>query len=102
MPFDVTVVRNGDSITIAVTGELDLATVDQARDALKGVPPDTPVVLDLSGLTFIDSTGLGLIAAAAHQTAGQLTVIPDARTRRLLDLTGMTDQLTLLEPDQTE
>ena len=102
MPFDVTVVRNGDSITIAVTGELDLATVDQARDALEGVPPDTPVVLDLSGLTFIDSTGLGLIAAAANQTAGQLTVIPDARTRRLLDLTGMTDQLTLLEPDQTE
>ena len=67
------------------------------------MPPDTPVVLDLSGLTFIDSTGLGLIAAAAaNQTDGQLTVIPDARTRRLLDLTGMTDQLTLLEPDQTE
>jgi anti-anti-sigma factor len=98
IPFDVTVQRNGESITIAVSGELDLATVDRARHALDEVPPDASVVLDLSALTFIDSTGLGLIAAAAKQTGGRLTVIPNVRTRRLLDLTGMTDRLTLLDP----
>ena len=98
IPFDVSVARNGDSMTIALGGELDLATVDRAREALEQVPPGTPLVLDLSGLTFIDSTGLGLIAAAAKQTKGQLSVIPDERTRRLLDLTGMTDHLTLVEP----
>jgi anti-anti-sigma factor len=62
------------------------------------VPAGTAVVLDLTGLTFIDSTGLGLIAEAAKRAAGRLSVIPDVRTRRLLDLTGMTDQLNLVEP----
>jgi anti-anti-sigma factor len=98
IPFEVSVASNGDSVTIALGGELDLATVDRAREALEQVPPGTPVVLDLSRLTFIDSTGLGLIAAAAKHTNGQLSVIPDDRTRRLLDLTGMTGHLTLLDP----
>ena len=98
IPFDVSVARDGESVTIALSGELDLATVDRAREALEQVPPGTPLVLDLSGLTFIDSTGLGLIAAAAQHTNGHLSVIPDDRTRRLLDLTGMTAHLTLVDP----
>ena len=97
-PFDVTVQDVGGLFTITLGGELDLATVEQARDALQSVPEGTAIVLDLTGLTFIDSTGLGLIADAANQAGGQLSVIPDVRTRRLLDLTGMTEQLNLVEP----
>lgn len=97
-PFEVSVVQDGDSVTIALGGELDLATVDQAREALGSVPAGASVVLDLTGLTFIDSTGLGLIAEAAVRSEGELAVIPDVRTRRLLDLTGMTSRLKLLEP----
>ena len=98
--FGVSVTQNGDSVTIELTGELDLATVDRARQALDDVPPGTQrVVLDLTGLSFIDSTGLGLIASAAKQNGGRLAVIPDRHTRRLLDLTGMTSHLTLLEPE---
>lgn len=98
-PFDATVAQDGDgSFTVTLGGELDLATVERAREALESVPAGSTVVLDLTGLTFIDSTGLGLIAEAAMRSEGRLTVIPDVRTRRLLDLTGMTDQLNLIEP----
>jgi anti-anti-sigma factor len=98
-PFDVAVAQDGGgSFTITLGGELDLATVERAREALQSVPVGSAIVLDLTGLTFIDSTGLGLIAEASTRTEGRLSVIPNARTRRLLDLTGMTEQLNLVEP----
>jgi anti-sigma B factor antagonist len=96
IPLDVSIVRNGGATTIAISGELDLASISTARDAVEqALPTGDAIVLDLTGVGFIDSTGLGLIAFTAQQIGDRLTVIPSPVTQRLLDLTGMSDHLTL-------
>jgi anti-sigma B factor antagonist len=61
MCFDVTVQRSSGTAVVQVAGELDLASAPTLTDALRGLEqPCARVVLDLSRLTFIDSTGLRL------------------------------------------
>jgi hypothetical protein len=53
--------REGDIHTIGLSGELDLATAEGVRAELDRVEAGDArsIVLDLSGLTFMDSTGVG-------------------------------------------
>ena len=55
--------RDADTVTVALRGEVDVATVDQVRVALTDAIAAGPsaIVVDLSGLSFIDSTGLGAL-----------------------------------------
>jgi anti-anti-sigma factor len=74
-----------------VEGELDLATADElasvlAAEARRGAQ----VTLELSGLTFIDSTGLAVLirTATSSGTTGPLVLLrPSKAVRRVLDLT---------------
>jgi anti-sigma B factor antagonist len=69
--FDVSVERLSATAVVRVSGELDIATVPALTDVLRGLEqPCDRVVLDLSGLTFIDSTGLTL-AVTEHQRAAK-------------------------------
>lgn len=69
---------------IAVTGELDMATVPRVRSAI----PAGEVVLDLRGLEFIDSTGLKLLLdLQGTPTPPQLLTGPVVD--RLLELCGL-------------
>jgi anti-sigma B factor antagonist len=54
---------DADTVTVALRGEVDVATVDQVRVALTDAIAAAPgaIVVDLSGLSFIDSTGLGAL-----------------------------------------
>ena len=92
--------RNG-LVHVALKGELDLSTVAKVQDELRRVEEGEPpvMVLDLSRLTFLDSTGLGAIVhgwrlAADHGRVLQITDASPA-IRRLLKVTGLED---LLEP----
>jgi anti-anti-sigma factor len=55
--------RDAATATVALRGEVDIQTVDQVRavlaEALAAGPQE--IVVDLTGLTFIDSTGLGAL-----------------------------------------
>ena len=68
---------------ISVTGELDIATAEQAyayiSDVIDAWP--TPVSVDLSGLTFCDASGLGALARTARPTrqAGRRLPLTAAR-----------------------
>ena len=55
--------RDADTATVALHGEVDVATVDQVRVALTDAIAGRPrtIVVDLSDLSFIDSTGLGAL-----------------------------------------
>jgi anti-sigma B factor antagonist len=69
--FDVSIERRSATAIVRVGGELDIATVPALTDVLRGLEqPCDRVVLDLSGLTFIDSTGLTL-AVTEHQRAAK-------------------------------
>jgi anti-anti-sigma factor len=58
--------RDGVVHTIGLVGELDLATAREAERELKRVEATdaSSIILDLSGLTFIESTGVRLVLSA--------------------------------------
>jgi anti-sigma B factor antagonist len=59
--------RDGDRAVLVLHGELDLATIDSVRARLEALEDEgTGVVLDLDGLTFMDSTGIRLVLQAAQ------------------------------------
>jgi anti-anti-sigma factor len=84
-------------LVICVEGDVDLAVADQMRAACDNALGDCEQVLriDLSGVSFIDSTGLGtlvLVHNAAQESGKHLVLVsPSERVRRLLEITGMTD-----------
>jgi anti-sigma B factor antagonist len=80
--LDVTLGHAGEGTPLlSLRGELDLSTVPKVEQALRQLETDgTPVViLDLRGLTFLDSSGLRLILDAdtrARRDDRRLLVVP--------------------------
>jgi anti-sigma B factor antagonist len=80
---------------ISVTGELDVATAEQAyayiSDVIDAWP--TPVSVDLSGLTFCDASGLGALARIARHArqAGRQLRLTAARPSllKIMRITGL-------------
>lgn len=64
--YSATSVRDGDRVTVAVSGDVDVLRVGQLRQTLTEALIDGGrlLVLDLEGVTFMDSVGLGVIIAA--------------------------------------
>jgi anti-sigma B factor antagonist len=64
-------VTSGDdgSVIVSLAGEFDLSTAEDLRETLvRSEVLDAPQVrIDLSGLTFLDSTGIGLLVAACKR-----------------------------------
>jgi anti-anti-sigma factor len=77
---------------VAPNGELDISTCPALAGYLQA-PPGDVLVVDLADLTFLDSSGLGLIHAArreACRTGGSLVVSrPTPSVRRVLEITGL-------------
>jgi anti-anti-sigma factor len=92
--FEVTVSTEDGVRVVAVSGELDLDTLAELNAALTaddGLLATT--VVDLRGLTFIDSSGVsGVLAAArrARDAGGRLVCVPGSPTvKRVFELTGV-------------
>jgi anti-sigma B factor antagonist len=73
---------------VVLRGELDLATRAPLADELQSLVAAgaTSVVVDLAGVTFLDSTGLGTLLEARRLGADLSLRNPQGRVRRLLDL----------------
>lgn len=86
---------DGDTCVVSIRGELDLAGAPQLKArlaALGGGAGHRAIVLDLSELSYLDSTGLAvLIAFRRRLGAGQRLALasPSAQVTRLLGLTGL-------------
>jgi len=73
--------RHDCTHVVAVVGELDVATAQRVEDALRTVEATDveQVIVDLAGLTFVDSNGVHLIARAdarCRTTAKRLVLRP--------------------------
>lgn len=82
---------------LCLVGELDVATVGRVRARLREFDHG-PVVLDLGGLTFTDSSGLALLLeerarARRHGTELRIRGV-NGQTRELLERTGVLDLLS--------
>jgi anti-sigma B factor antagonist len=82
---------------VLVAGELDIGTAAPLRDALLdlGDRGATPIVVDLAGVDFIDSSGVSLLVEAKQRAdaAGKELVLrqPTPRVMRVLEVTGLVD-----------
>jgi anti-sigma B factor antagonist len=94
--------RKGDLYLLAVSGELDLATCEQLNDQLELAEASdaTHTLLDLSDVTFIDSTGVQTLVTAAQRAranGGGLLLYPVAgQVRKVLQVTGLLERLNFL------
>ena len=95
--------EDGNQI-ISVTGELDIATAEQAYAYISEVIDSWPttVSVDLSGLTFCDASGLGVLAKIARHArqAGRQLKLTSARPSllKIMRLTGLDGVFPELRP----
>lgn len=70
--------RLPDALVVAVSGELDISTARELEARVADVANGEPLVIDLSDLEFVDSTGLRTLVLAAKASAkGCAFVCPD-------------------------
>jgi len=86
----------GNTLKVSVSGELDMKVAERFRQVLdRGLEqhPDSNLLLDLSGVSFIDSSGLGVILGRYKKLIkdGRVMVISGARpvVERILELSGI-------------
>jgi anti-sigma B factor antagonist len=104
--FQVTTDRHDGLVVVAATGEIDMSTSPRLRAALRDPGATAPaVVLDLRSVTFMDSSGLGVIVGQ-HKRAREegyrfaVAVAGAPEVRRILELSGLVGVLQVVDaPD---
>jgi anti-sigma B factor antagonist len=100
--LSVTVRRERGVVIAEVTGDIDISTVSGLRERLLELADSgQPLIVDLNGVSFIDSTGLGVLVAAARRAdahGGSLHAVCSGKpTRKLLWLTGVDRRIPLTD-----
>ena len=102
--FSIDVGGGPDGSVVAPRGELDMATEGRLRAALQRQAEHGAVTLDLSGLRFVDSSGLRLIletAEAARRDGFAFTMLPGSPSvQRLFEVSGVMELLPFADPQE--
>ena len=91
----------GRVAVVAVSGELDMLTAPQVREAVQSALSQSPagLIIDLTAVEFLGSAGMQVLMEAHNQTRGTETrfaVVADGpATSRPLKITGITDLIDL-------
>ena len=94
--------RDGYSV-LAVSGEVDVATVPRLREQLHGLVAEgnIRIIVDLDGVDFLDSTGLGVLVGALKRVRsndGELVLVcTQPRIRKVFEVTGLTKVFALYD-----
>lgn len=100
-PYRTTVEDDGRVVVLVVTGEIDLAVKEQFWAACEGALAfGRPLVIDLLGTTYLDSSGLEVIVRAARRVgdAGRVHLrCVSPLIRRVLEITGV-DRVVAVDP----
>jgi anti-sigma B factor antagonist len=100
LPIEV-VPLSDDVVTLLVRGEVDLAEAGELRAVLADACAGThrTVIVDLSGVGFMGSSGMGVLAQEAHEmaTAGRALQIRGCQPRmlRAFEVTGLDQVLDI-------
>jgi anti-sigma B factor antagonist len=90
--------------TVVAEGDIDLAGGPLLDTAILRLENADPVVIDLAAVEFIDSSGLRSLLSASRRAQGRNTSVvlrnPSPGVRRLLSITGTTEQFQIESADQ--
>ncbi|MBO3088355.1 STAS domain-containing protein [Cellulomonas dongxiuzhuiae] len=101
MEVQVTTEDVGVRTVVRVAGEVDVASADRLREriALLLSGGRTDLVVDLTAVTFMDSTGLGLLVGTLKRVriaGGRLDLVVDSeRLLKVFRITGLTQVFTI-------
>ncbi len=104
-PLAVERIRSDGYEVLSVTGELDIATAPRMLSALNEALADVavPLIVDLSGVVFMDSTGLALLINARRRVRrrgqGFAIVCPGGPISRVFEIADMVESLRVC-PDR--
>jgi anti-anti-sigma factor len=92
----------GSEALVVASGELDLQAVPELRDLFSSLASSgcREVVVDASGVTFIDVSGLRALLGGVSRGLTLLLQAPSKPVVRLLQLTATTDALPVVEPEE--
>jgi anti-anti-sigma factor len=94
-----TVNRSNGEIVVAAAGEIDAYTSSEFASVVEGVSAsDSHLVIDLSGVTFMDSSGVSVLAEAATSRGPESRIRVRGAApivRRVLTLTGIDSVVTV-------
>jgi len=105
--FDIEIDVLDSGVLVRARGELDLASAPRLRqamlDVLAGRNDAFNITLDMSGIEFVDSSGLGVLVAVLKRlrfVGGDLVIrAPSPNLRKLFGLTGL-DKVFTVEADE--
>ena len=101
--LEVETLRRDGLAHVVLRGELDLSTVEKVEQELDAVQAgeDKLLVLDLSGLTFLDSTGLRLMVTAdqrAQKEGRRLVIVKGPEpVQRVFSITKLDETLDIVD-----
>lgn len=92
--FTIERIEDGGTYTVRAAGEIDVATAPQVESVLlELLGGGSPVALDLSGVTFIDSSGLRALVTARQRAEDESAAFTlsgrSPAVERLLQVTGL-------------
>jgi anti-sigma B factor antagonist len=93
----------GTTAEVALSGELDISTYEDALAQLAAAERSAPelLVVDLAGLRFVDSTGVRLVLSAderAREAGRRLALrLGDGPARRVFIALGLVDRFEVLD-----
>lgn len=89
--------ESGEWMIVSPSGEIDIATADELGSALAD---NRDTVLDLSEVSFMDSTGLRTLVAVHNRLHGAgarfRVVVPSGPVQRIIEITGLSGALDLV------
>jgi anti-anti-sigma factor len=95
--------RDEKILTATIAGEIDISNTSELRRSIDEQLADAmTVILDLSATTFVDSTGIALLLDMARRLRTTrrtlyLVIPADAPIRRIAMLTGLNQEVTVLQ-----
>lgn len=99
-PFEIEVVPERERVVLVPRGEIDLSTVNLVRAALDELEEAgfRRIVLDLRGVTFIDSSGLRVVIEEVQKDGIDFAVIPgNDVVQRVFEVVGLLDVVPVTE-----
>lgn len=99
MSVKVSTYKQGDVMVVKVDGEIDVSNAADLRNALTSVldGPAGDIEIDLTNVSYIDSTGIGVLVGAAHRASdvrrGFAVAHPQRNVARVLGMLGVDEEL---------
>ncbi len=100
MPDDhqLTITEDAAGRTVlALRGEIDLSNVEDLSELIEArLKPADRVVFDLSGVEFMDTSGIALLVTTVNAVADAEISSPSRQVRRVLEASGLTSVLRIV------